>query len=68
MMRAAATLLAGACAAAIATPLVAQDPTGAEPVSEIPTIVVTAQRRAENLQAVPIAVSAFRTEVRLPAP
>jgi len=61
-MRAAAALLAGACAAAIATPLWAQDTSGAEPASDNPTIVVTAQRRAESLQAVPIAVSAFDAE------
>ena len=61
-MRAAATLLAGACAAAISVPLQAQDTTStsaAEPESGNPTIVVTAQRRAESLQVVPIAVSAF---------
>lgn len=62
MMRAAAALLAGACAAAIATPLHAQDTSGAEPETGNPTIVVTAQRRAESLQAVPIAVSAFDAE------
>ncbi|HEU4820041.1 MAG TPA: TonB-dependent receptor [Qipengyuania sp.] len=61
-MRAAAALLAGACAAAIATPLHAQDTSGAEPETGNPTIVVTAQRRAESLQAVPIAVSAFDAE------
>lgn len=58
-MRAVATLLAGACAAAISVPLQAQDATGAELEAENPTIVVTAQRRAESLQAVPIAVSVF---------
>lgn len=59
-MRAVATLLAGACAAAISIPLQAQD--NAAPDAENPTIVVTAQRRAESLQAVPIAVSAFDAE------
>lgn len=62
MMRAAAALLAGACVAAIATPLHAQDTSGVDPETENPTIVVTAQRRAESLQAVPIAVSAFDAE------
>jgi iron complex outermembrane recepter protein len=61
-MRAVATLLAGACAAAISTPLWAQDVSGEEPEAANPTIVVTAQRRAESLQAVPIAVSAFDAE------
>ncbi len=61
MMRVVDTLLAGACAVAIATPLAAQDTLGAdtEPDAGNPVIVVTAQRRAESLQAVPIAVSAF---------
>lgn len=58
-MRAVASLLAGACAAAISVPLQAQDATAPEPETENPTIVVTAQRRAESLQTVPIAVSAF---------
>ncbi len=58
-MRAVATLMAGACAAAISVPLCAQDTAGGQPAAENPTIVVTAQRRAESLQAVPIAVSAF---------
>ncbi|MBX9898526.1 MAG: TonB-dependent receptor [Qipengyuania sp.] len=61
-MRAVATLLAGACAAAISIPLQAQDTTEAEPDADRPVIVVTAQRRAESLQAVPIAVSAFDAE------
>ena len=63
MMRAVATLLAGACAAAFAVPLQAQD-TGATDQSTAddsgaPVIIVTAQRRNEALQTVPIAVSAF---------
>lgn len=61
-MRAVASLLAGACAAAIATPVYAQNTTGTEPDAANTTIVVTAQRRAESLQAVPIAVSAFDAE------
>ena len=58
-MRAVAALLAGVGAAAIAFPLQAQDTSGTDPEIDNPTIVVTAQRRAESLQAVPIAVSAF---------
>ena len=58
-MKAVAILLAGACASAISVPLQAQDVPAEEPESSNPTIVVTAQRRAESLQAVPIAVSAF---------
>ena len=61
-MRAVASLMAGACAAAIAAPAYAQDTTGTAPAAENTTIVVTAQRRAESLQAVPIAVSAFDAE------
>ncbi|RYY35561.1 MAG: TonB-dependent receptor, partial [Sphingomonadales bacterium] len=66
-MRAVATLLAGACAAAIAVPLHAQDTTATTTTTapdrdDSTTIVVTAQRRAESLQAVPIAVSAFDSE------
>lgn len=65
-MKAPVGLLVGVCAAAIAIPLHAQDTatttTGVEAEPENPTIVVTAQRRAESLQAVPIAVSAFDTE------
>lgn len=62
MMRAIASLMAGACAAAIAAPAYAQDATETAPAVENTTIVVTAQRRAESLQAVPIAVSAFDAE------
>ncbi|MXP29919.1 TonB-dependent receptor [Porphyrobacter algicida] len=63
--------MAGACAAAIAIPAQAQDNndngqtsttrTAAtpSPSSEPPVIIVTAQRRNEALQNVPIAVSAF---------
>ncbi len=58
-MRAIASLLAGACAAAIIGPAHAQDTNQASETEDDATIVVTAQRRAESLQAVPIAVSAF---------
>ena len=58
-MRAVATLLAGVGAAAIAFPLQAQELADTTAGTDDTTIVVTAQRRAESLQAVPIAVSAF---------
>jgi iron complex outermembrane receptor protein len=41
----------------VAAPVMAQDETGASAATE--TIVVTARRRAENLQQTPVAVSAF---------
>ena len=73
-MRVLATLMAGACAAAIAIPAQAQDTTDtgqtsttkaaatSSPSSEPPVIIVTAQRRNEALQNVPIAVSAFDSQ------
>ena len=70
-MRVKATLLAGICASVIAFPVYAQDTSpdsapdrteNAGPVETGNVIVVTAQRRAEALQNVPIAVSAFTAE------
>ena len=69
-MRIRATLLAGICAGAIAFPAYAQDVTGEDSESgiaeDVPdesrVIIVTAQRQAQSLQEVPIAVSAFDTE------
>ena len=72
-MKVRAFLMAGACAGAIATPAIAQDVTGdksqsgiaeqtTEEQSATPVIVVTAQRQAQNLQEVPIAVSAFDSD------
>ncbi len=66
-MRVKATLLAGICASVMAVPAYAQDTTtsgdtasaDATVTNDANTIVVTAQRRAEALQNVPIAVSAF---------
>lgn len=59
-MRIRATLMAGICAGAFAVPAYAQD-TAREPdsVAEGNVIIVTAQRQAQSLQEVPIAVSAF---------
>ncbi|WP_435418050.1 TonB-dependent receptor [Parerythrobacter aurantius] len=62
-MRIRASLMAGICAGAIAVPAYAQesdDPT--VPEAGPPVIVVTAQRQAQSLQEVPIAVSAFSAE------
>ena len=49
----------GALAAAIATPALAQGQPATAPSSGIEEIVVTATKRSENLQKVPIAVSAI---------
>ena len=64
-MRVKATLLIGICAGAIAFPAYAQDTDTGEELSagsDTPVIVVTAQRQAQSLQEVPIAVSAFTAE------
>ena len=64
-MKMKAGLLAGMSAAAIAFPAHAQDTTGddlEDPNFGGPTIIVTAQRQAQSLQEVPIAVSAFDAE------
>jgi outer membrane receptor protein involved in Fe transport len=69
-MRVKAALLASICASVVAFPAFAQDTTDTDTdtatAAETPTsgnvIVVTAQRRAEALQNVPIAVSAFNEE------
>ncbi len=59
-MRIRATLMTGICVGAFAVPAYAQD-TSNEPAStaEENVIIVTAQRQAQSLQEVPIAVSAF---------
>ncbi|WP_394730079.1 TonB-dependent receptor [Altererythrobacter sp. GH1-8] len=61
--------LAGTCSAlalaAFASPAMAQDdaaPQEAEEQSGVSTIIVTAQRREESVQDVPIAISAFNQE------
>lgn len=64
-MRFRASLMAGICAGAMAFPAYAQDVTGDDaddPAVNENVIIVTAQRQAESLQEVPIAVSAFDTE------
>ncbi|MHA7819569.1 MAG: TonB-dependent receptor [Erythrobacter sp.] len=56
----------GALAVALATPAVAQDATAAPQAEQrqggVGTIVVTAQRRSEDLQDVPVSVSAIGAE------
>lgn len=62
-MRGKLSLLAGVCAAAVATPVFAQS--ASQSASEnvgLEEIIVTAQRQAQSLQDVPIAVSAFSAE------
>ena len=64
-MRVKAALLAGVCAGFTAFPAVAQDAVGddlEDPQINSNTIIVTAQRQAQSLQEVPIAVSAFDAE------
>lgn len=64
-MRIRVSLMAGIAAATMAFPVYAQDVTGDEPdeaIDDSNVIIVTAQRQAQNLQEVPIAVSAFDAE------
>ncbi|MGX7953714.1 TonB-dependent receptor [Tsuneonella sp. HG249] len=64
-MRVKAALLSSICASVIAFPAYAQDTSPDDNDGAVETgnvIVVTAQRRAESLQSVPIAVSAFTEE------
>ncbi|NNE48589.1 MAG: TonB-dependent receptor plug domain-containing protein, partial [Altererythrobacter sp.] len=63
-MKLKALLLSGICAGTIATPAFAQDAQAEDDgfQSSGPVIVVTAQRQAQSLQEVPIAVSAFDAE------
>jgi len=49
-------------ALSIAAPALAQTTGGAEPASAVDDIIVTAQKREESIQDVPIAVSAFSAE------
>lgn len=57
-----ASVSVAALAAAIAMPAHAQDQADSEPGGGIAQIVVTAQKRAENVQDVPIAISAFSAD------
>lgn len=64
-MRGKLALLAGACAAAVATPSFAQEAQSAAASDSGPgvqEIIVTAQRQSQRLQQVPIAISAFTKE------
>lgn len=61
-MRIRASLMVGICAGAIAVPAYAQESVEEETTAGPPVIVVTAQRQAQSLQEVPIAVSAFSAE------
>ena len=60
-MRGKLCLLAGVCAVALSQPAFAQDakPATTADTSGVQEIIVTAQRQAQRLQDVPIAVSAF---------
>jgi outer membrane receptor protein involved in Fe transport len=61
-MRGKLTLLAGVCAAAVASPSFAQEAQSADTGPGVQEIIVTAQRQSQRLQAVPIAISAFTAE------
>jgi outer membrane receptor protein involved in Fe transport len=61
-MRGKLTLLAGVCAAAVASPSFAQEAQSADSGPGVQEIIVTAQRQSQRLQAVPIAISAFTKE------
>ncbi len=64
-MRIRVSLMAGICAATMAFPAYAQDVSGdeaEEAIDDTNVIIVTAQRQAQSLQEVPIAVSAFDAE------
>ena len=61
-MRVKFALLAGACAISTAVPVVAQDADTDEELFEDNAIIVTAQRRSQSLQDVPLTVSAFGAE------
>ena len=63
-MRGKLTLLAGVCAAAVATPSFAQNAqsAGGDASTGVQEIIVTAQRQSQRLQTVPIAISAFTKE------
>ncbi|MBX9884449.1 MAG: TonB-dependent receptor [Novosphingobium sp.] len=64
-MRGKLTLLAGVCAAAVATPSFAQEAQSAasgDNGAGVQEIIVTAQRQSQRLQSVPIAISAFTKE------
>lgn len=61
-LRGTIALLAAPAMMAPATPASAQAGTTAQPSSAMTDIVITAQRRRESLQDVPIAVSAFSAE------
>ncbi|WP_379553893.1 TonB-dependent receptor [Qipengyuania sp. DGS5-3] len=66
MMRFASCASASALAIAVASPAVAQEAQGTDGVVEdrggVPTIVVTAQKRSEDLQDVPVSVAAIGEE------
>ena len=64
MRKLAGSVSLGAVAVALATPAVAQEPAAVaeERSSGVPTIIVTAQRRNEDLQDVPISVQALGEE------
>jgi iron complex outermembrane recepter protein len=55
-------LLAGVSAGLIATPAFAQTPPPAEPEAGLEEIIVTAQKREQNLQNVPVSVTALGAE------
>ncbi len=61
-VRARLAVTASAVALAVAAPALAQEAGGAQQATTVENIIVTAQKREESIQDVPIAVSAFSAE------
>ena len=62
-MKRKAILLAGASVALIATPVLAQTKASADSTGGLEEIIVTAQKREQSLQAVPVSVTALSAEM-----
>jgi iron complex outermembrane receptor protein len=56
------SLVAGACSAALLQPIEAQQPAGGASASGLEEVVVSARRREENLQDVPVSIVALSSE------
>lgn len=60
MLRACASSFAIAATFAVATPAFAQEADAANDAEDTGEIIVTAQKRSESVQAVPISIAAFK--------